>query len=169
MELSKILPLKNDRINVIIETPRDSVYKYDYCPELRVFELNKIMPLGMVFPFDFGFIPNTRGGDGDPLDVLLLMDHPIIQGSLVCCRPLALLEAKQKERNGNEERNDRIIATSEFSKSYPAEDFIPGHSELLQQIETFFKEYNKLAGKEFTPLRWQTRDGVFDLIKKSII
>ncbi len=83
MNLSKIPPFEKDFINVIVETPRGSVYKYDFDPEYEVFRLNKAMPMGMIFPFDFGFIPATKGEDGDPLDVLVLMDDPSIQGALV--------------------------------------------------------------------------------------
>ena len=170
MDIKKITAFNKEKINVLIETPKGSSYKYDFDPGLNIFQLNKIMPLGMMFPFDFGFIPGTKGGDGDPLDVLVLMDQALIQGSLLCCRPLALLEASQKERDGREERNDRIIATSEFSTKYVDEkNFIAGHQEILHQIETFFKEYNNLAGKVFQPIHWHNGEKVFETIKNSLI
>ena len=61
--------------NVVIETPKGSRNKFDYDPELGLFRLGGVLPLGAVFPFDFGFVPSTLGGDGDPLDVLTLMDE----------------------------------------------------------------------------------------------
>jgi inorganic pyrophosphatase len=83
-----------------------------------VFKLKKTLPLGSSFPFDFGFIPNTQAEDGDPIDVLVVMDEPAYPGSLVTCRLIGVLEAKQKERNGAEGRNDRIVAVAEKSVLY---------------------------------------------------
>ncbi|HEX3768496.1 MAG TPA: inorganic diphosphatase [Puia sp.] len=168
MKLNNIKPAENGQLQVVVETPKGSAHKYDYDRKKQIFQLNKIMPMGMVFPYDFGFIPGTKGGDGDPLDVLILMDSALIQGSLICCRPLALLEAVQQERDKSKERNDRIIATSVFSPVFTEpEKFIAEHSVLLHQIETFFIEYNKLAGKEFKPVRWKGPKAVFNLVSES--
>ena len=62
---------ETQRLNVIIETPRGSRNKYKFDPESGLFRFRKVLPLGAVYPFDFGFVPSTRGGDGDPLDVLV--------------------------------------------------------------------------------------------------
>ena len=64
---------------VVVETPKGSRNKYAFDPRNRVFELKKVLPAGMVFPYDFGFLPSTKGGDGDPLDVLVLMDEPALE------------------------------------------------------------------------------------------
>jgi inorganic pyrophosphatase len=61
---------------VVVETPKGSRNKYAFDPDNRVFELKKVLPAGMALPYDFGFLPSTKGGDGDPLDVLVLMDEP---------------------------------------------------------------------------------------------
>src|SRR5882757_3081895 len=105
MKIKDIPSTKDHLILVVLETPRGTVYKYDYDFDFGMFRMNKILPLGMVFPFDFGFIPSTKAEDGDPLDVLLLLDEPGMQGTLVPCRPIAVLEASQKEK-GEEFRND---------------------------------------------------------------
>jgi inorganic pyrophosphatase len=68
-------------IVVIIETPKGSRNKYAYDAKWHVFQLKKVLPAGMAFPYDFGFVPSTKGGDGDPLDVLVLMDEPAFAGS----------------------------------------------------------------------------------------
>ena len=72
-----------DLLQVVIETPRGSRNKYSFDPEQRVFRLKSALPSGMVFPFDFGFVPSTLGGDGDPLDVLVLMDEPAFPGCVL--------------------------------------------------------------------------------------
>jgi inorganic pyrophosphatase len=64
-----------------------------------LFVLKSVLPSGMAFPFDFGFIPGTRGEDGDPLDVLVLLDEPAIQGVLEPTRLIAVIEAEQTEGN----------------------------------------------------------------------
>src|SRR5258708_20464997 len=84
-----------DLIQVIIETPKGSRNKYAFDPEQKVFELKKVLPAGMAFPYDFGFIPSTRAEDGDPTDVLVLMDEPAFPGCLLKCRPAAIFHAAQ--------------------------------------------------------------------------
>src|SRR5919202_6145584 len=94
-------------LNVIIETPKGSRNKYDYDEELRLFKLGGVLPSGAVFPFDFGFVPATLGGDGDPLDVLVLMDEPAFTGCLVVTRLIGVIDAEQTERDGETKPNDR--------------------------------------------------------------
>ena len=80
-------------LNVIIETPKGSRNKYNYDEGLRLFKLGGVLPSGAVFPFDFGFVPSTTGGDGDPLDVLVLMDEPAFPGRVVDVRLVGVIEA----------------------------------------------------------------------------
>src|SRR4051794_8752206 len=133
MKLSKIAAIKDDLINVIIETPRGSSYKYAYDEETGVFELKKTLPLGSTFPFDFGFIPNTKAEDGDPVDVLVLMNEPAYPGSLVVCRLIAVLEATQKERDGKETRNDRLVAVPKNSEMYAEVKQLSDLSKTMEQ------------------------------------
>jgi inorganic pyrophosphatase len=85
-------------VKVIIETPKGSRNKFKYDPALRMFKLSKVLPEGMVFPYDFGFVPSTKGDDGDPVDVLVLMDEPTFPGCLLECRLVGVLEAGQEEK-----------------------------------------------------------------------
>jgi len=155
MKINKILAHTNDIVNVVIETPKGSQNKFDYDPKLKIFVLKKSLPMGTVFPFDFGFIPNTRGQDGDPLDALVIMDQPAYPGCLIQCRPLGVLKATQREHNGKEVRNDRFVAISNCSVLYKGihhiEDLNKG---MTAEIENFFIDYNKHEGKKFTPLGW---------------
>ena len=77
---------KKESINVIIETPRGCRNKYVYDQKLKAFRLKKILPVGAVFPFDFGLIPGTKTEDGDPLDVLVMIDEPAFAGCVIECR-----------------------------------------------------------------------------------
>jgi inorganic pyrophosphatase len=139
-------------VNVIIETSRGARTKLTFEPGLGLFVVKKILPLGMSFPFDFGFIPSTIGGDGDPLDVLVLTDEPVPTGVLVPARLIGVIEAIQTERDGTTEKNDRLIATADASELFAdvatLDDLPPA---VLQQIEHFFVSYNAQAGKRFEP------------------
>jgi inorganic pyrophosphatase len=81
-------------LNVVIETPRGSGCKFKFIPKTGLFTIGHILPAGAVFPFDFGFVPGTEGGDGDPLDVLVLLDAPAFTGCLVPCRLVGVIEAE---------------------------------------------------------------------------
>src|SRR3954471_7937729 len=104
-------------IPVVVATPRRSRTKYSYDPELKGIVLKKTLPEGMVFPFDFGFVPCTKGEDGDPVDILLLMDAPACPGCVVECRLIGLIEAEQIE-DGSKERNDRLVAVATSSLEF---------------------------------------------------
>ena len=142
-----------DELNVIIETPKGSRNKYNYDEELRLFKLGGVLTSGAVFPFDFGFLPGTRGDDGDPLDILLLLDDPVPAGCLVRARLVGVIEAEQTERDGETTRNDRLIAVAAESRLHAnvrtLQDLGSG---LPEEIEHFFVSYNQAKGKEFKPL-----------------
>lgn len=140
-------------INVIIETPKGSANKYAFDDKLGLFVLKGVLTLGHSFPFDFGFIPHTLGGDGDPLDVLVLMDEPAFAGCLVVSRLIGIIEADQTERDGKTERNDRLIAVAAESKLHENIKSINDLDEtLVDQIEHFFISYNEAKDKKFKPL-----------------
>ncbi len=140
-------------LNVIIETPKGSRNKYAYDEKLGLFVLKGVLTVGHSFPYDFGFIPNTKGGDGDPLDVLVLMDEPAFAGCLVPSRLIGVIEAEQTEKDGKTERNDRLIAVASNSKIHENVKSINDLNEtLVDQIEHFFISYNEAKGKKFNPL-----------------
>jgi inorganic pyrophosphatase len=140
-------------VNVVIETPRGSRNKYNYDEGTGLFRLGGVLPSGASFPFDFGFVPSTVGGDGDPLDVLVLMDEPAFPGCLVCARLVGVVEAEQTERDGETERNDRLIAVAAESRLQRHVRALGSLSpDLLEEIEHFFVSYNQIKGKEFKPL-----------------
>jgi inorganic pyrophosphatase len=139
-------------LNVVIETPKGSRNKYKFDEQRELFMLGGILPLGMAFPFDFGFIPNTLGGDGDPLDVLILMDDPAFPGCLVPARLIGVIEAEQTE-SGKTERNNRLIAVASNSRTHThVKSFTDLNESLACQIEHFFISYNEAKSKKFVPL-----------------
>jgi inorganic pyrophosphatase len=139
-------------LNVIVDTPKGSRNKYKYDQERALWRLNKVLPLGASFPFDFGFIPATRGEDGDPIDVLVLMDEPAFPGCVVPARLIGVLEAEQTE-DGKTVRNDRLVAVVETPYNPPGFRSLDEVSrQRLDEIEHFFASYNAMEGRQFKPL-----------------
>src|SRR6202166_3023401 len=104
-------------IRVVIEPPKGSRNKYAFDEEQRVFGLKRVLPAGMTFPYDFGFIPSTLAEDGDPTDVLVLMDEPAFPGCLLKCRVVGVIEGEQAKKK-KKDRNDRIVAVEQENHSY---------------------------------------------------
>jgi inorganic pyrophosphatase len=150
----KIKPFDEESgdLHVIIDTPKGSRNKYKYDEKLQIFKLGGVLAVGHSFPFDFGDIPNTLGEDGDPVDVLVLMDEPAFVGCLVPSRLIGVIEANQTE-DGKTERNDRLIAVASNSRVHKDIKSISDLNEtLVDEIEHFFVSYNEVKGKQFKPL-----------------
>ena len=111
--------------------------------------LGGLLPEGMMFPFDFGFIPSTLGEDGDPLDIMVLMDAPAHVGCLIDVRIIGVIMAEQIE-DGKTESNDRLLGVVVHSYDHEGLKSISDVSNtLLNQVEEFFVSYNKQRGKKF--------------------
>jgi inorganic pyrophosphatase len=153
------------RLNVVVDTPKGSRNKYKFDERHGQWRLSKVLPQGMSFPYDFGFLPSTRGDDGDPLDVLLLMDEPAFPGCVVPARLIGVLEAEQTE-NGKVIHNDRLIAVVETPYN-PAElhSLEEVSRQRLDEIEHFFVSYNQAEGRQFRPLARRGADRARELLE----
>jgi inorganic pyrophosphatase len=147
------LPLKlqaKKRVcRAIIETPKGCRNKFDYDPDSHLFMLGGLLPEGLMFPFDFGFIPSTLGEDGDPLDIMVLLDAPAHVGCLIEVRIIGIIRAQQTE-DGTTQSNDRLLGVAIHSYAHEhlqsLKDISPT---LLSQVEEFFVSYNKQRKKTF--------------------
>lgn len=136
-------------LQVIVETPKGSRNKFAFDPDQKVFTLRKILPAGMNFPYDFGFLPQTIAPDGDPLDVLLLMDEPAYPGVVVHSRLIGVIEGEQRDGKKTN-RNDRLLAVAQASHRYQG---VKSHKDLperlMKELEEFFVNYHRMEGKEY--------------------
>ena len=156
-------------LNVVIEAPRGSRNKYAYVPGDGLFVLKGVLPAGASFPFDFGFIPSTLGEDGDPVDVLVLMDEPAFPGCLVPSRLVGGIEAEQTERDGETVRNDRLIAVAAGSHTHrDVKSLDDLNATLLEEIEHFFVSYNEARGKKFEPLGRVGPEGALERVREGM-
>src|SRR6266850_1685096 len=155
VDLSRLNPFDPDDkqiLRVVIETPKGSRNKFAFDPDQLIFELKKVLPAGMTFPYDFGFVPSTKADDGDPVDVLVLMDEPAFPGCVLTCRPIGVIEGEQGNKK-DKERNDRIIAIEKDAHSWADIKTINDlGKEFCRELEEFFVNYHKLSGKEYRVL-----------------
>ena len=158
---------KDGLLQVIIETPAGSRNKFAFDPEQGIFALKKVLPAGMVFPYDFGFLPKTIAPDGDPIDVLLLMDEPAFPGCAVQARLIGVIEGEQLDGK-TKIRNDRLVAVAQANHMYAnvrkLKD-LPG--KWVQELQDFFVNYHNLEGKKYRLLGCKGADAALRLIKEA--
>jgi inorganic pyrophosphatase len=167
---TKLKPLdkKEGLVQVIIETPAKSRNKFAYDPDQGIFALKKVLPAGMVFPYDFGFLPQTLAPDGDPIDVLLLMDEPAFPGCAVRARLVGVIEGEQLDGK-KKIRNDRLIAVAEANHQYANVRKLKDlPSQWMKEVQDFFVNYHNLEGKKYRLLGCKGADAAITLIKEAM-
>jgi inorganic pyrophosphatase len=165
IRLQPLDPDDKQLFTVVIETPKGSRNKYAFDVDEKVFRLKKVLPAGMAFPYDFGFVPRTLADDGDPIDVLVLMDEPAFPGCVLECRPLGVIEGEQENRKGKE-RNDRIVAVQADAHSWEDVKTLDDLGEqFCRELEAFFVNYHKLTGKDYSILGLKGPKAVRKMIK----
>jgi inorganic pyrophosphatase len=167
--LSRLPPFdkKSRALNIIVETPKNGCIKYKYNEKYGMFQFDKTLPYGFSFPFEFGFVPSTTGGDGDPLDVLVLSDESTFPGCLVLGQVLGVLQAEQREGK-KVNRNDRLVAIPLSVKTQ--EPMIPTRmldKALISDITKFFISYNEMQGKKFKSLGFGSRERALQLVEEA--
>ena len=153
-------------LHVLVDTPKGRAIKFKFDLKKGCYTIAHVLPPGAVFPFDFGSIPSTRADDGDPLDVLVLLEEPTFPGCLVPVRLIGVLEAEQTHESKTE-RNDRLIGVAVESRTYRQLDDlqdVPGH--MLKEIEHFFVSYNEERGRTFEVLRRSGRKRAESLVRE---
>lgn len=145
------LPSRDDDGNVlcVVEAPRGSRVKLKYEPRLGAMILGRALPLGVHYPFDWGFVPSTRAADGDPIDVLVVHDAPTYPGVVIPCKLTGVVKVAQIER-GKKLRNDRLIARSIQSPRSAG----PLPRRVRDEIDAFFVTAVELTAKKVRVIGW---------------
>jgi inorganic pyrophosphatase len=158
-----------ESFNVLIEIPMNEAHiKYEFDKDLGFLRVDRLLKAPMYYPFNYGYIPSTCGGDGDPLDVMVISPHPILPCSVIECRPIGVL--LMDDESG---RDEKIIAVPQdkiapyLSNVRSLEDL---DSESKEKIEHFFSNYKTIdKGKWVKIERWGSVEEAKTLIQKSII
>jgi inorganic pyrophosphatase len=167
-KLSPRDPDEKDLLQVVIETPKGSRNKYAFDADQNIFALTKVLPAGMAFPYDFGFVPSTRAEDGDGTDVLVLMDEPAFPGCLLKCRVIGVIEGEQLDGK-KRTRNDRVIAIEQENHSYAKVKHVDAlGKKFLKELEVFFVNYHKQIGLKYKILKVRGPGEAWRRIKSGI-
>jgi inorganic pyrophosphatase len=148
------------RVNAVIEIPKDSVNKYEYDKQLHVFKLDRTLFSPVHYPGDYGFIPCTLGQDGDPLDVLVLVEAPSFPGCLIEVRPIGVLQMVDQGK-----KDEKILAVAESDPLYKdVNDFSQVFVHTTREIEHFFSIYKALEGKMTEMAGWADGDAARKIV-----
>lgn len=155
-------------IHAVVETPRGNRNKFAYDDKYGLMVMKQTLGAGLAWPCDFGFIPGTLGGDGDHLDVALLLDESAFPSCMVLSR---LIGAIALTKNGV--RNDRLIAVSLPMKSTqlwtdPVRTIGDLPEPTIEQLEEFFKQYPEEAGHTIELLGRISADEAFLEVRRGI-
>ena len=158
-------------VHVVIESPRGSTSKFKYDPQLGVMTLSRPLPLGLVYPYDWGFVPSTRAPDGDPLDAFVMWESSGYPGVTLPCRPIGVLRVEQtNEQSHRRERNDRMAVLPATAPRWDAvQSVFDLHERVRMELEQFFVAVTAFEGKELKILEWAGRSEAMDLVRSSQI
>jgi len=153
-----------DIVTAVIEIPSGSKNKYELDKASGLFRLDRVLYSAVHYPGDYGLIPRTLYEDGDPLDILVLINQPTFPGCLVDCRPLGVLRMRDRG-----EPDDKILGVPcndpSFEEYFDIAD-LPQHA--LKEIEHFFSVYKDLEGKRVEMLGWDKSHDAMHVILESI-
>jgi inorganic pyrophosphatase len=137
-------------VRMIVEIPKGSANKYEYDGNLDMFRLDRVLYSPMHYPGDYGFIPGTLAGDGDPLDVICLVQDASFTGCLIEVRPVGILEMRDQR-----EEDQKVLAVPKgdprYDEIHTIDQVFP---HVRREIEHFFQIYKELQGAKTTTQGW---------------
>ncbi|MCL2687440.1 MAG: inorganic diphosphatase [Methanobrevibacter sp.] len=141
-------------INAVIEIPKGSRNKYEYDKDMEAFALDRVLYSSVVYPADYGFIPQTIYDDGDPMDIMVLMEQPTFPGCIIASKPIGIMGMID-----GGDKDYKILAVSVDDPRYKdINDISDIPSHLLDEIEEFFDTYKNLEGKKVEILSWENAE-----------
>jgi inorganic pyrophosphatase len=157
----------DDPILVYNEISKNSNIKYEYDHELNSLICDRILFTPFQFPFNYGFIPNTLSGDGDPLDAIIYMDQPLISGCYIKCRIIGCLDTC------DEKGQDHKLIVVPINKVSPMEEHIKTINDLpkifIEKVKYFYKHYKDLENKQVTIGELLDKESAYKIYESSKI
>jgi inorganic pyrophosphatase len=156
--LGRLAPFDDEgNLRVVVETPRGATVKIDFDAAHAVFTVGRALPLGVAYPYDWGFVPGTRADDGDPLDAMVLHEASTYPGVVLSCRVLGMVALTQRGSGRNRERNHRIIALPTFNERLgDVRDHTRLPARMRAEIEQFFATATFFTGKDVKLEGWRS-------------
>ena len=144
--------------HLVVESPRGSALKLKYERDWNTMSISRPLPLGLVYPFDWGFIPSTLAPDGDPLDAMALWDVPSYPGVVLRCRAIGVLYVEQNGRKDDRTvriHNDRVLAVPvEARRELHVKETDELPLRVRQELERFTIAATALEGKDAEVVGW---------------
>jgi len=158
-------------VNVVVETPRGSQAKFKYDPETGAIMLSRPLPAGVVYPYDWGYIPSTRAADGDPIDVMVLWDGTSFPGVVLPSRLIGVLRVDQTGAGpGLRERNDRLFALPiKAPRSAHVQTIFDLPERIRLEIEQFFQTVVAFEGKDLRLLGFEGKDEADRVLRAAVV
>lgn len=161
------LPCRDDDgcFLVVVEAPRGSLVKMKYEPRLGGFVFHRTLQLGVVYPYDFGFVPSTRAPDGDPLDAMVLFDAPTWPGTIIAAKAVGVVRITQQEGDAPRRSNDRVIAVPRDDPRFEGPASIPDR--VRAELERFFVTAVEMTEKQVTVEGWDGPEAAEALVDRA--
>lgn len=154
-------------LRVVVETPRGANIKIKFDENLGCFSLSRILPLGVAYPYDFGFVPQTLAQDGDPLDVMVLIDAVTYPGVVISCRPLGALQVEERGLRGRP--NHRLVAVPvKAARKDEVRNFSDLGRRMQQELERFFVMSSSFTSKDPVVRGWVGPDAAGEMVQRAI-
>jgi inorganic pyrophosphatase len=151
-------------LNVLIEITAGSKNKYEFDKDLNAFALDRVLYGSVMYPFDYGFVPNTLADDGDPLDGMVIMDQPTFPGCVIAARPIGMMEMID-----GGDRDEKILCVPDKDPRYAGVKSLKDIAQhRLDEIAEFFRTYKNLEKKSVEILGWKDVEAVMPLVEQCI-
>ncbi len=169
MNIKNIPTGKNppEEVNVFIEIPAGVSVKYELDKDSGAIFVDRFLFTEMNYPFNYGFIPNTLAGDGDPVDVLVLSSKPVVPGVVIPSRPIGMLD--MDDEAGHDEKIIAIPLPKIDKKFAQFNDIEELPKKIKDEIQYFFENYKKTEPGKWVKVKgWRGKSEALDVIKKSL-
>lgn len=160
---------EHDIFHVVVESPRGSAVKLKYRADLGAMSISRPLAAGLVYPYDWGFVPSTNAADRDPVDATVFWDVATFPGVVIPCGALGLIRVEQNRADGKGRvRNDRILALPvEARRERQLKSAMSLPRRVRDELEQFFLAATVLEGKDARILGWAGPDAALDLLRSS--
>ncbi len=159
--------------HVVVETPRGSALKLKYEARWEAMSVSRPLPIGIAYPFDWGFVPSTLAADGDPLDAMLLWDVPSFPGVVVPCRAIGVLQVEQNREPhdpSHRVRNDRVLCIpleARRERAVKELDALPAR--VREELVQFTNASTALEGKDVRVVGWGDAAAALALVRAHLV